>query len=395
MKIVAILEDTIDAGGEYNQSLNAISQMARICNGLFDFEVFTIHSENIKYLDELGVRSVLFKYTVVDKLISLSSSSPVLKLVLNRCGITGSFESKLCSHGTDLVYFTSHTSSSNKLQNLNYITTVVDLCHRDSPEFPEVRNSGDFYWREHHLINNLAPALTILTASDSLSDLISSRYGIDKDRLLAMPFSPAPFLQGPSAEDKCTVLKTYGLDEGFFFYPAQFWAHKNHICILAALLILRNQGLEYKVVFAGGDKGNRSHIERFVAHNSLESQVRFLGFVPAEHMRGLYEGCVAVTMPTYFGPTNLPPLEAWMIGKPLIYSSHMIDEVGDAAICVNPDEPGELAEVMIACNDSNIHARLVKAGHLRLQEIEKQRGVAEIKLRKILLQFSVRRRCWE
>lgn len=394
MKIVAILEDTIDAGGEYNQSLNAILQMKRICEGIFEFEVFTTHNKNIKYLDRLGVRSVLFKYSIWDKFISLSSTSPLGQLVLNRFRITGPFETRLKTLGADLIYFTSQTSGSNALRNLNYITTVVDLCHRDSPEFPEVRNSGDFYWREHHLINNLAPALTILTASDRLSDLISSRYGIDQDRLLAMPFSPAPFLQGPSAEDKCTVLKSYGLDEGYFFYPAQFWAHKNHICILAALLILRNQGLEYKVVFAGGDKGNRSHIERFVAHHSLEKQVTFLGFVPAEHIRGLYEGCVAVTMPTYFGPTNLPPLEAWVIGKPLIYSSHLFSEVGEAAICVNPDEPQELAEAMTACYDNYINANLVKAGYARFSDIEKQRTDAELKLKKILLQFSVRRMCW-
>lgn len=394
MKIVAILEESISSGGEFNQSLNAILQMKRICEGIFEFEVFTTHNKNIRYLDKLGVRSALFKYSIQDKFISLSSMSPLWQLVLNRFGITGPFETQLKRIGADLIYFTSQTSGSNALRNLNYITTVVDLCHRDSPEFPEVRNLGDFYWREHHLINNLAPALTILTASDRLSDLISSRYGIDKDRLLAMPFSPAPFLQGPSAEDKCTVLKTYGLDEGYFFYPAQFWAHKNHICILSALLILRNKGLEYKVVFAGGDKGNKSHLERFIAHHSLEKQVTFLGFVPAEHMCGLYEGCVAVTMPTYFGPTNLPPLEAWMIGKPLIYSSHLISEVGDAAICVNPDEPEELAEAMTACYDNHISANLVRAGYARFSDIEKQRTDAELKLKKILLQFSVRRMCW-
>lgn len=394
MKIVAILEDTIDAGGEFSQALNAISQMARICTGLFDFEVFTIHSENIRCLDELGVRSVFFKYTLADRLISLSSSSPVLKLVLDRCGITGSFESRLYSHGADLVYFTSQTSSSNKLQNLNYITTVVDLCHRDYPEFPEVRNSSEFYWREHHLKNNLSPALTVITASDQLSGRISARYGIDAARMLSMPFSPAPFLTADHAVDKQTVLKKYGLEEGYFFYPAQFWAHKNHTCILEALLVLKSRGLENTVVFAGGDKGNRAHIESFVVRHSLERQVKLLGFVPAEHMRGLYEGCLAVTMPTYFGPTNLPPLEAWMVGKPLIYSAHLVAESSQAALCVDPDESEGLADAMAACYDQGTCADLVAAGTERLRQIEAQRTAAELKLKDILLQFSTRRTRW-
>lgn len=394
MKIIAILEDSITVGGEFNQALNAILQMQRICEGIFEFEVFTTHIENIKDLKGLGVNSAVFKYSIVDKFISFGLSSPLWQLILNSVKITGPFETKLIKHGADLVYFISQTSSSNKLQKLNFINTVMDLCHRDSPEFPEVRNFGDFYWREQHFKSNLASSLLVLTASDQLSSLISTRYGVDSVRLLSMPFSPAPFLKADSAVDKNIVLKMYSLDEGYFFYPAQFWAHKNHILLLNALLNLREKGFEYRVVFAGGDKGNRTHVERFVAHHSLEKQVIFLGFVPAEHMRGLYEGCIAVTMPTYFGPTNLPPLEAWMIGKPLIYSSHLIGEVGDAAICVNPDEPGELAEAMIACNDFRTRANLVNAGHLRLNEIEKQRTDAELKLRKILLQFSVRRRCW-
>ena len=394
MKIIAILEDSIATGGEFCQALNAILQMERICEGISEFEVCTLHSENCRLLDKLGISSRLIKYSIVDKLIALSSSSSVLQFILTGLNMTGPFENKLRKRGADLVYFISQTSSSNKLQKLNFINTVVDLCHRDWPEFPEVKMLGNFYWREQHLKQNLAPSLVVLTASDRLSDQISMRYGIDRDRLLSMPFSGNPLLKADFAEDSRLVLNKYGLKDGYFFYPAQFWAHKNHICILESLIILRSKGLEYNVVFAGGDKGNQLHLESFVVRHSLENQVRFLGFVPTEHMRGLYEGCLAVVMPTYFGPTNLPPLEAWMIGKPLIYSSHLIDDVGEAALCINPDLPEELVEAMMACEDPDKREVLVQAGHKRLKEIENRRTDAELKLKKILSLFSQRRKCW-
>ena len=394
MKIVAILEDSITAGGEFCQALNAIIQMKRICEDAFEFEVATLHAENVSLLEKLGVRSQLFKYSAVDKFISLSSSSSVLKLILNSLKIRGPFETRLQNQDVDLVYFVSETSSSNKLQELNFINTVVDVCHRDWPEFPEVKTSGNFYWREQHLKYNLAPSLIVLTASDQLSAQLSARYGIDRERLLSMPFSVAHFLKDEFSEGTKLVLKTYSLQEGYFFYPAQFWAHKNHIRILEALLVLRKNGIEYKVVFAGGDKDNLSYIKCYVQRHSLEKQVKFLGFVPAEHMRGLYEGCLAVVMPTYFGPTNLPPLEAWTIGRPLIYSSHLIDDVGDAALCINPDSSEELANAMMSCEDAGIRDLLVEAGRLRLKEIENQRTDAESRLKLILLKFSLRRRCW-
>lgn len=394
MKIIAILESLITDGGGFNQAQNAILQMKRICDGLCEFEVFTTKKENVKYLKALGISAEFYKYSILDRLISISFSSPFWQRVLNTLKISGHFENELEKHGADLAYFPVTSRNSNKLQKLNYITTVFDLCHRDSPEFPEVRNFWELHIREQFMHNSLAPALVVLTDSDQLSNRISARYGVDSERLLSMPFSPSPFLDTNLSTTKDSVLGIYDLKDGYFFYPAQLWAHKNHIRILEALLILREKGSEYTVVFAGGDQGNRAHLERFVAKHSLEGQVRFLGFVPADHLRGLYEGSTAVIMPTYFGPTNLPPLEAWMIGKPLIYSSHLQAGVGDAAICVNPDEPGELAEAMVACNDPGTRTNLVKAGHLRLKEVEQQRTKAELKLKEILVRFSARRRCW-
>ena len=81
---------------------------------------------------------------------------------------------------------------------------------------------------------------------------------------------------------------------------------------------------------AGADHGNRSHIEKFIDPYALRAQIRFLGFVSAEGMRGIYEGCRAMVMPAYFGPKNLPLIEAWMMGRPPISSSHLQEEVGEA-----------------------------------------------------------------
>jgi glycosyltransferase involved in cell wall biosynthesis len=163
---------------------------------------------------------------------------------------------------------------------------------------------------------------------------------------------------------------------------------------LEALVLLREAGINLRLVFAGSDQGNRSHIENLVTRYSLIDQVRFLGFVPVEHMRGLYEGCLAVVMPTYFGPSNLPPLEAWMIGKPLVYSAHLKEHAGKAAILVNPDDATELAGAMRACTDPEISSSLVKLGTLRLRQIEQRRKDGETELSNRLLQFEVRRKCW-
>lgn len=394
MKVVAILEDDVASGGGFNQALNAVLQMREICQGRFDFEVLTTEEANVAVLRKLNVPAETFAFSIADNLLSYLSSSPWWHLFQVRLKLTAPLEKKLLRRGCDLVYFVMPSARPNILQRLNFIATVWDLCHRDTPEFPEVREFARFQARERLYRTSLPSAFAILTDSDALAAAVSRRYGVDRERLLPMPFAPAPFLSAGAAAQKPAVLAKYALAEGYFFYPAQFWAHKNHVRILQALLLLRNRGHRLRVAFAGGDQGNRAHVERFVDAHALRDQVQFLGFVPAEDMRGLYEGCCAVVMPTYFGPTNIPPLEAWLIGKPLIYSSDFKEQAGDAALCVNPDDANELAEAMRACTDAGTRADLVRSGTLRLRQIEQHRKEAESALLERLRQFEARRSCW-
>ena len=120
-----------------------------------------------------------------------------------------------------------------------------------------------------------------------------------------------------------------------------------------------------------------------------------MGFIPPEHMKGLYQNCRAVVMPTYFGPTNLPPLEAWSLGKPLIYSNLHEDQTGDAARLFNPDCPEELANAMKEMLDDSNVEKYVERGKRRLQEISSERDKCEIQLISMLISFEKRRECWD
>jgi glycosyltransferase involved in cell wall biosynthesis len=395
MKIIAILEDDIAVGGGFHQALNAILQVQKVCRGRFDFQVLASGHSDYDYLRSLGIDANPFSFSVLDRLLLQASRHPWWHQLQGRLRLMSSFEKHLQKLGCDLVFFSRQSELSGVLQRLNFITTLFDLCHRDATEFPEVREFGQFQARERYFQTHLTGAISVLTDSPTLADAAARRYGVDRERLLPMPFAPAGFLDERMANDMGSVLRKHGLAEGYLFYPAQFWAHKNHIRILQALVILRERGRHPSVVFAGGDKGNRRHVEGFAERHDLRGQVRFLGFVPAQDMRALYEGCSAVVMPTYFGPTNLPALEAWLIGKPLVYSRYLAEQSGDAAIGADPDDAQDLARAIEDSLEPAMSAKLVALGRLRLQQIEQQRSAAEAELLRRLQQFESRRQCWE
>ena len=363
MKIIAIIEKPITSGGGFNQALNAIQQMNRLSVDKFDFSVVTPTKENIDSLKRLNIKADYVAITLLDKILSRLFPGRIWGQILATLKIVGPFEKELIKQNCDLVYLVEQSSRAECLQNLNFIETVHDLCHQDQLEFPEVRNFGEFRARELVFQNTLTRAFIVMADSEELADKINFRYGVDRDRIVTMPFSPSPFLKEPQVSDSANILKLYKLDYGYFFYPAQFWAHKNHYRIIEAVKLLRQEGTQCRVVFVGGDKGNYAFLDHIIRGYGLRKHIQSLGFIPAEHMSALYENCQAVIMPTYFGSTNLPPLEAWLLGKPLIYSKQFSDHAGNAAILINPDDASSIADAMKSMLDESISKKYIKNGY--------------------------------
>ena len=395
MKIIAVIEKPITSGGGFNQALNSIQQMNELTVDRFDFSVITPAKENIDFLKKLNIKAEYVAITLLDKILSRLFPGRIWGLILATLKIIGPFEKELIKQNCDLVYLVEQSSRAECLQNLNFIQTVHDLCHQDQLEFPEVRNFGEFRTRELVFQNTLTRAFIVMVDSEELADKINLRYGVDRDRIVTMPFSPSPFLKKPKVSDNANILKLYKLDYGYFFYPAQFWAHKNHYRIIEAVKLLHQEDTQCRVVFVGGEKGNYAFLDRLIRGYGLSKHIQSLGFVPAEHMSALYENCQAVIMPTYFGSTNLPPLEAWLIGKPLIYSKQFSDHAGNAAIFINPDDASSIANAMKSMLDESISKKYIKHGYERLKEISSIRKISEKILFAKLLQFEQKRQCWD
>jgi glycosyltransferase involved in cell wall biosynthesis len=395
MKVVAFIDTPIHLGGGEIQAFNTIRQLAQICEDAFDFEVATNIAENIPHLKRLGISSYHLRIGFLDQLLPLVMRSRFYRLLPRRPFILGPFEKALLHRNADIVIFVSSPIDGHFLQQLKFITTVWDLCHRDFPEFPEVSRHGEFHRREYHYTHNLADAFLVLTDSPHLSQALIQRYGLDPERILPMPYSPSPFLATEHSLPTDEVLAIYNLKPGYYFYPAQFWAHKNHARIIEALQLLRDRNIRPHCVFCGKDYGTRTLIEERIKRLDLADQVSILDFVPEEHVRGLYLGSDVIIMPTYFGPTNIPPLEAWLLDRPLIYSKYLSEHAGDAALLVDPDDPHSLVSAMLTIQLPSERERLIKSGRRRLTQLANERREAEREVKRRLQSFEARLRCWQ
>ena len=194
-----------------------------------------------------------------------------------------------------------------------------------------------------------------------------------------------------------TILSKYNLHPKFLFYPAHFWPHKNHINLLHSIHILKKDKLKlFDVVFVGSDKGNLSYVKDLADKLGINDQVYYLGFVPQKDLEKLYQVAFAMVYITFFGPDNIPPLEAFALGCPVIASKNIgyKDQLGDAVMAVNPKDPGEIASAILTLDkDSSARDNLISKGYKQVSMFSEIDYIQ--RLMTILDDFEPYRRCWK
>lgn len=262
---------------------------------------------------------------------------------------------------------------------LPFVVAIHDLQHRLQPEFPEVSAGGEWERRENLFRNAARYATLVVTDSEvGREDILNvyGQYGVSPQRVKVLPFLPAHYLSPATTEiGPAQVQATYQLPERYLFYPAQFWPHKNHARIVQALKLVKEEhNVEAHVVFCGSHtEPIREHTFREVTGLArklqIERQVHYLGYVPDRDMAGLYMAAVALVMPTFFGPTNIPVLEAWALNCPVVTSDlrGIREQAGDAAILVNPRSAEAIADSIYRLwTDESLRCDLIHRGQQRL-----------------------------
>lgn len=324
--------------------------------------------------------------------VSISLKQRIKNKIKQRFGFSikevSKFDEVAKNIGIDLFWF-----PSPGIYDLSYpfIYTVWDLGHRRTPYFPEVSRSG-WLWqaRENTYQKMLYKASYIVTGNEEGKKEILENYSVPPSKIKIAPFPVAAFCY----EDE--KVPSFEVPEKYFFYPAQFWPHKNHICILEALVKLREKdGLEPIVFFTGSDKGNKKYIESKIKDYGLENQVKITGFLRDEELKYLYTHATAMIFASLMGPNNMPPIESSFLNCPVIITDldgHK-EQLGDTALYFNGYNPNDLAEKMkyLLINEDDRTKIIEKEKKLSV-EFSKINYFSCIK--KIIDEFSLIRKTW-
>jgi glycosyltransferase involved in cell wall biosynthesis len=274
---------------------------------------------------------------------------------------------------------------------------VWDLQHRLQPWFPEVSSTGTWRHRENFYSEFLRRATIIIAGTEAGRREIERFYQVTSNRIKILPHPTPAFALRTENIDVEAVLKKYKLKKNYLLYPAQFWSHKNHVNLLLAVAALKSEyQIDLPVVFVGSDKGNQEYIRTFAAQLKPSIDVSFLGVVPTQDLVALYRGAFALGYVTFFGPENLPTLEAFALRCPVVASEvdGAREQLGDAALFVDPRNPRDIAEGIRSLHDNDsLRQTLISQGRARAERWTAKdfvRGVFSA-----LDEFEPVRRCWK
>lgn len=232
-----------------------------------------------------------------------------------------------------------------RVLRIKHICPICDLMHIYESEFPEVSSRREQRIRNRRFALICKKATCILVDSKiGRNQVVESyaKYATDLDeKIKILPYIPAKYVYDGIEEEPSNLRFVK-----YAFYPAQFWTHKNHQNLIKAICKLRDEGVTVNLVLVGSDQNNLKNIDMLVKAKKLEKQIQYLGFVSDEEIVYLYKHARLLCMPTYFGPTNIPPLEAFVLGCPVAVSNiyAMPEQMGGAALLFNPDSVEEISE---------------------------------------------------
>jgi glycosyltransferase involved in cell wall biosynthesis len=223
------------------------------------------------------------------------------------------FEKLLRTQGIQLAVFLSPNPLALIVHSVPIVTTVWDLGHRDLPELPEFSRDNTFKEREFFYENTLPRSWMVLVDSEVTKKRIENLYGVKASRVHKiglLPFRPIM----DSAENYSPPYSNY------IFYPAQFWSHKNHLRLIDAFKLVQKHLPDLNLVFSGSDKGHLTETLDYVEKIGLTNRVFYTGFVSRAEYWSLLQNSNCLVFPSLLGPTNLPPLEAGLVGKKMAIS---------------------------------------------------------------------------
>jgi glycosyltransferase involved in cell wall biosynthesis len=336
-KIAFIISPNQNWLGEINYFKSLIGSINSL-NESIPIEVYVFTSKFEKNLVQKKYKKIKFiKTSFLNKSGFLSFIKKILGKLFDGYDPVISFLLK--KNSIDIL---SHYKPIKGFKNISWFP---DFQHVHYPAFfskKEILQRNKLY---NDYIKN--SEILIVSSKSSKKDLIKFKKEDKKIEILKF----VPEINFSKIEDKKVFEKKLNIRKNYIFTPNQFWVHKNHICIIEALNILKNKGIKIKCILTGSqhDHRNHNHFEKLMKKielYKLKNQIKYMGVLPYNKIINLLYHATIIINPSLFEGWSTVVEEAKILDKRILLSNidvH-IEQKPKKGLYFNPNDPKYLAQ---------------------------------------------------
>ena len=244
------------------------------------------------------------------------------------------------------------------------VVTVHDLSHH---LFPDYHPRARVRWMNKLVPKSLAASTRILCVSRSTRRDLLELMDVNPGKItITYPGVGQEFIPLPP-DNIADILSANDLHaDQYLLCVATLEPRKNLDLLIDSYMNLPARArAEYPLVLVGSPGWNCEALLKRVA-DSADQGVRWLGFIPQEHLPALYNGARCFVYPSIYEGFGLPILEAQACGTPVVTSnSSSLPEVTSAeALLVDPHDGDELLSALERALDDSAWRQACSASGL-------------------------------
>jgi glycosyltransferase involved in cell wall biosynthesis len=221
------------------------------------------------------------------------------------------------------------------------LVTIHDLCNVRLPELA--------YRNEAKLVRTIVrrgarSSDRVIAISECTARDVQELFAVPAERISVTPLAPdEQFRPVPDAARR--VAQEFGLHGPYLLFVGTPYPRKNFGRILEALALLGPEAENVPLVVAGRKEWAAPGTRELAARLGVADRVRFLGDVADAALPALYSAAKMLVHPALYEGFGLTLTEAMACGTPVVTAnvSSMPEVAGDAALLVDPHQPGEIA----------------------------------------------------
>ena len=350
-------------GGKYQYSLSVLNSFRDQSHFKIVVLYYDGHWDNIipKEFLKIKVNKDIKVITGIKLLIGLIPfGDTLIRLVSNKFF---SIHKKIHDIKPDLVIYPGGETLSYE-NKYNSVVPVFDIMHKYE-SYPEINSFAVNYTRNLHYKRVVNNASIVFVDSEVGKKQLEESYPCKRSlKIFKLPYVAPPYVY--NSKDFSSELE---LPKKYLFYPAQFWEHKNHKNLIQALELIKTKHNKIvDLVLVGAKKNYYSNVLDVIKQYDLENQIHYFDYVQNDELVYLYKNAFALIMPSYLGPTNIPPLEAIALGCPVIVSDVYAarEQLDDSALYFNPKDSEDISnKILTLLENKKLREDIIRKGFIK------------------------------